>query len=77
MKNLEKFGDAYTKFTKEIMERIKSKTDDELWEIEYEAKYAKPNNAEISEFRVSKIVLEYALYEIRMRQKAKILMDAV
>jgi hypothetical protein len=77
MKNLEKFGDAYTKFTREVRESIESKTDEELKEIEYEAKYAKPNNTELAEFRVSKLVLEYALYEIRMRQKAKILMNAV
>jgi len=69
LKGLRKYGDMFTRLNNEIHEDIKTKTGDELKEIENEAKAANLINSGWAEWKVSKIVLGYIFYEKRRRQK--------
>ena len=69
MKNLKKYGDMFTQLNYEIQQDIKNKTDQELKEIEQEARDAKLGNCEWAEYKISKMVLSYVFFVRRERQK--------
>ncbi|MGE5627064.1 MAG: hypothetical protein ACM3X7_02980 [Solirubrobacterales bacterium] len=71
MKNLKKYGDMFNKLNCEIMKDIKNKTEDELKEIELEARNAKLGNCEWGEYKISRVVLSYVFFVRRERHKVK------
>lgn len=71
MKNLKKYGEMFTKLNCEIMQDIKNKTEDELKEIELEARNAKLGNCEWAEYKISKMVLSYVFFVRRERHQVK------
>ena len=72
LKYLKEYGEMLNKLNSKISEDIKNKTDDELIEIELEAKSVNLRNSDFAEIKISRTVLEYVLYEKRGRQKVNI-----
>jgi hypothetical protein len=72
LKYLKEYGEMLNKLNSKISEDIKNKTDDELKEIELEAKSVNLRNSDFAEIKISRTVLEYVLYEKRGRQKVNI-----
>ena len=73
MKYLKEYGEMLNKLNSKISQDIKSKTDDELKEIELEAKSVNLRNSDFGEVKISRTVLEYVLYEKRGRNKVSII----
>ena len=73
MKYLKEYGEMLNKLNSKISQDIKNKTDDELKEIELEAKSVNLRNSDFGEIKISRTVLEYVLYEKRGRQKISII----
>jgi len=73
LKYLKEYGEMLNKLNSKISQDIKNKTDDELKEIELEAKSVNLRNSDFGEIKISRTVLEYVLYEKRGRQKISII----
>lgn len=73
MKYLKEYGEMLNKLNSKISQDIKNKTDDELKEIELEAKSVNLRNSDFGEIKISRTVLEYVLYEKRGRNKVSII----